>query len=60
MYKPLIEDGGKAAMEFRSQIDLLLLSCARAEASATKKAERDAFAKLRSLWSDNLATFLNG
>jgi hypothetical protein len=58
VYKPLIENETKENQLLRSQIDLLLLSAARAEAAFTRGADREALAQFRKVWSDNLATFL--
>jgi hypothetical protein len=60
IYKPLIENETKENRELRSQLDLLILSAARAEAAATREPQREALAQYRKLWSDNVATFLNG
>jgi hypothetical protein len=60
IYKPLIENETKENRELRSQLDLLILSAARAEAAATREPQREALAQHRKLWSDNVATFLNG
>src|SRR5262249_22429811 len=60
VYKPLIENETKENKELRSQIDLLLLGAARAEAAATRDNQRESLAQFRRIWSDNLATFLIG
>lgn len=60
VYKPLLDSDSAESKALRSQIDLLLLANARAEAAATRDAQRESFAQLRKTWSDNLATFLNG
>jgi hypothetical protein len=60
VYKPLIENETKENRELRGQIDLLLLSAARAEAAATREVQREALAQFRKVWSDNVATFLLG
>ena len=60
VYKPLIENETKENRELRGQIDLLLLSAARAEAAATRESHRDALGQFRRVWSDNVATFLKG
>lgn len=60
IYKPLIENETKENRELRSQLDLLLLAAARAEAAATRDAQREALAQFRKTWSDNVATFLLG
>jgi hypothetical protein len=60
VYKPLIENETRENRELRSQIDLLLLAAARAEAAATRNPQREALAQFRKVWSDNVATFLLG
>ncbi|MBI1916465.1 MAG: ATP-binding protein [Planctomycetes bacterium] len=60
LYKPLIENETKENRELRSQIDLLLLAAARAEAAVTHDSQREALAQFRKVWSDNVATFLLG
>jgi hypothetical protein len=60
VYKPLIENETKENRELRSQLDLLLLAAARAEAAATRDSQREALAQFRKVWSDNVATFLLG
>lgn len=60
VYKPLIESDAKESKEFRSQIELMLLSCARAEAATTRHSQKELLEQLRKTWGDNLAAFLNG
>ena len=60
IYKPLIENETKENKELRRQLDLLVLSAARAEAAATRESQREALAQFRKVWSDNVATFLIG
>ena len=60
IYKPLIENETKENKELRRQLDLLILSAARAEAAATRETQREALAQFRRVWSDNVATFLIG
>jgi hypothetical protein len=60
VYKPLVENETKENRQLRSQLDLLLLGAARAEAAATREPQREALAQFRKLWSDNIATFLIG
>jgi hypothetical protein len=60
VYKPLIENESKENRELRTQLDLLLLSAARAEAGASREPQREALAQFRKAWSDNVATFLIG
>jgi hypothetical protein len=59
IYRPLIENETKENKELRSQLDLVLLAAARAEAAATREPQREALAHFRKTWSDNVATFLN-
>ena len=59
VYKPLVENETKENKELRCQLDLLILSAARAEA-ATRDSQREVLAQFRQVWSDNIATFLNG
>jgi len=59
LYKPLLDDDSKEGQALRGQMDLLLLSAARAEAGAAKNSQRDAMQEFRKTWSDNLATFLS-
>ncbi len=60
VYKPLMENETKENKELRSRLDLLILSAARAEAAATRDSQRETLAQFRKVWSDNVATFLNG
>jgi hypothetical protein len=60
VYKPLIENETKENRELRTQIDLILLAAARAEAAATLESQREALTQFRKVWSDNVATFLLG
>jgi hypothetical protein len=60
VYRPLVENERKDSENLRQQIDLLLLSAARAEAQAESTKEREVLARLRRIWSETLATFLNG
>jgi hypothetical protein len=57
--KPLIENETKENNELRSQLDLLILSAARAEAAATRESQCVALGHFRKVWNDNVATFLN-
>ena len=59
VYKLLLDDDSKEGQALRGQMDLLLLSAARAEAGAAKDNQRDAMQQFRRTWSDNLATFLS-
>jgi hypothetical protein len=59
IYRPLIENETRENKELRSQLDLLMLAAARAEAAATREPQREALAQFRKTWSDNVATFLN-
>lgn len=60
VYKPLVENETKENKELRSRLDLLILSAARAEAAASRDSQREVLAQFRQVWSDNIATFLNG
>ncbi len=60
VYKPLLEGGNLSGETIRSQIDLLLLAIARTEALFDDKEALIVSEKLRTGWSDTLATFLNG
>jgi hypothetical protein len=60
LYKPLVENETPENKDIRAQVDLLLLAAARAEAAATREAQRETLVQFRKTWSDNLATFLNG
>ncbi len=59
LYKPLMENDSKESQGLRGQLDLVLLSAARAEAEVTKESHREAMQQFRKTWSDNLATFLS-
>ena len=60
VYKPLLESENQSDDIVRSQIDLLLLAAARAEALLESKETLKVAEQLRAGWSDTLATFLNG
>ena len=60
VYLPLVENETPANKENRTNIELLLLAAARAEAAATRESQRELLGQTRKAWSDNLATFLNG
>ena len=60
VYKPLLESENPRDEAVRSQIDLLLLAAARAEALLEGKDAARLAEQLRNGWSDTLATFLNG
>jgi hypothetical protein len=59
VYLPLLEKDDRESKSFRSQLDLMLLAAARAEAEATLPDHCDLLAWCRKAWSDNLTTFLN-
>ena len=59
VYKSLVENETKENKELRGQLDLLILSAARAEAAATRETQRDTLAQSRKVWSNNVAAFLN-
>ncbi len=60
VYKPLLESESPRDEVARSQIDLLLLAAARAEALLEEEDALRVAEELRCGWSDALATFLNG
>jgi hypothetical protein len=60
VYRPLLESDNPSDDTVRSQIDLLLLAAARAEALLESKEALNTAEQLRANWSDTLATFLNG
>lgn len=60
VYKPLLESDNSSDEIVRTQIDLLLLAAARAEALLESKDTLKVAEQLRVGWSDTLATFLNG
>lgn len=60
VYKPLLESDNPSDEIVRTQIDLLLLAAARAEALLESKDTLKVAEQLRAGWSDTLATFLNG
>lgn len=60
VYEPLLASDNAREETLRSQIDLILLAAARAEALMEgEESARDA-ERLRAAWSDTLATFLTG
>lgn len=60
VYEPLLESENQNDQAVRSQIDLLLLAAARAEALLEDEGSLKVAEQLRAVWSDTLATFLNG
>ena len=58
LYKPLIESESNESQALRTQIELLLLSAARAEAAVPREGQRESLFQFRKSWSDNLGTFL--
>lgn len=60
VYKPLLDSDNPRDEAIRSQIDLLLLAAARAEALLEGKDALKLAEQLRVAWSDTLATFLHG
>lgn len=60
VYQPLLEGNNFSEETIRSQIDLLLLAMARAEALLNDNEALKVAEQLRGDWSDTLATFLNG
>jgi hypothetical protein len=59
VYQPLADADDKESKATHAQLDLVLLTAARAEAEATRGTQREAFDAFRKAWSDNLPTFLN-
>lgn len=59
VYKPLCEFDSPEAKQARVHVELMLTSMARAEAAATKSADRRSLEENRQRWSDILATYLN-
>lgn len=60
IYKPLLESDNARDATVRSQLDLVLLAAARAEALLEGKEALQLAERLRVGWSDTLATFLSG
>jgi len=60
LYKPLIDEQAVSAKDVRHTLELVFLAAARAEATLTRAADRDALAAFRAEWSRALAVFLNG
>ena len=58
VYEPLGQETSPKSKELRCQLDLLLLSAARAEAQASRRTEQSVLKKFRQNWSDIMATFL--
>lgn len=59
VYRPLSELETAEAKQARTHLDLVLLAAARAEAAASRAADRKCVTENRARWSDVLATFLN-
>jgi hypothetical protein len=59
VYKPLAESDSPEAKAVRAQLDLLLLAVARSEASLGSRSRSD-MKRFRKVWSNTLATYLNG
>jgi len=60
VYSPLLDADTDLARTIRTQLDLILFSMARSETLFGKDEEVEVLEKLRQVWSDTLATFLNG
>jgi hypothetical protein len=60
LYKPLLEEDAPKPSEVRRILELLLLAAARAEAAASRSAERETISAYRTEWSRALAVYLNG
>ena len=60
VYSRLLESEAPQDVALRSQIDLLLLAAARSEALLDDQQAIEVTETFRNVWSDTLATFLNG
>lgn len=60
IYKPLTDSPTPRDRQFRTQLELILLSLARAEAAEEDGGALACMESLRLAWSNILATFLNG
>jgi hypothetical protein len=59
VYKPLMDEESELARATRSEIELMLLAAARAEATASRESQRETLSQFRQTWSENLAAFLS-
>jgi len=60
VYAPLVESDAPGDVQLRTQLELLLLSLARAEAAEEDQSQVEYMDRRRLEWSNTLATFLNG
>jgi hypothetical protein len=60
IYRQLAESETPRDQQLRTQLELLLLAAARSEATEDSPRAIAQFERQRQLWSDTLATFLNG
>ena len=60
IYQQLAESNTPCDQQLRTQLELLLLAAARSEAAEDKPRAIVQLERQRQLWSDTLATFLNG
>ena len=60
MYRQLAESDTPSDQQLRTQLELLLLAAARSEAAEDNPRMLAQLERQRQLWSDTLATFLNG
>jgi hypothetical protein len=60
VYKPLAESDGAMEVRLRTLLELVLLAAARSEAAEVDPHESAVLEQQRLLWSNTLATFLNG
>jgi hypothetical protein len=58
-YESLASSESERDQQFASQIGLLILAAARAEAGSSSRQDRDSSARFRHAWSDVLTTFLS-
>ena len=59
LYGPLAMSESDKDQEVAKRVALAVLAAARAEASATRRADRDEVRRFRQAWADVLATFFN-
>jgi hypothetical protein len=60
IYQQLAESDTPRDQQIRTQLELLLLAAARSEAAENNPRAIAQLERQRRLWSDTLATFLNG
>ena len=59
LYGPLAMSESDKDQDVAKRVALAVLAAARAEASATRRADRDEVRRFRQAWADMLATFFN-